>query len=59
MKDELKKINNTTQVIRTLDKMRLAMLLFDIKNNSNKYPNDIDGWVQWLNKDSGDNVFDI
>lgn len=56
MKDEYGRINNKAQVIRELDKLRIAYLLNDIKSNPDKYPNTTMEWVEWLNMDSGDNL---
>jgi hypothetical protein len=56
MKDEYGRINNKAQVIRELDKLRMAYLLNDIKSNPDKYPNTTMEWVEWLNMDSGDNL---
>lgn len=56
MKDEYGRINNKAQVIRSLDKLRMAYLLDDIKKNQDKYPNDTMEWVEWLNTDSGDSI---
>ena len=39
MKDEYGRVNNKAQVIRSLDKFRMAYLLNDIKSNPDKYPN--------------------
>lgn len=54
MKDEFGREQNNSQAIRSLDKVRMAMFLQDIKGNPDKYPNDRSGWVEWLNKNSGD-----
>lgn len=56
MKDEYGRIEDKAHVIRSLDKLRMAHLLNDIKNYSEKYPNDVNGWLEWLNKDSGDSI---
>lgn len=56
MKDEYGRINNKAQVIRELDKLRMAYLLNDIKSNPDKYPNTAMEWVEWINMDSGDNL---
>lgn len=53
MKDEYGRVNNKSQVIRELDKLRLAYLLDDIKSNPDKYPSDRMEWLEWLNADSG------
>lgn len=54
MKDEFGREQNNSQAIRSLDKVRMAMFLQDIKNNPDNYPNDRSSWVEWLNKNSGD-----
>ena len=56
MKDEYGRIYNKTQVIRSLDKLRMAYLLNDIKSNLDKYPNTTMEWLEWLNMDSGDSI---
>lgn len=54
MKDEYGRTNNKAQAIRSLDKLRMAYFLKDISDNPIKYPKDINGWLEWLNTDSGD-----
>lgn len=44
---------NKAQVIHGLDKLKMAYLLDDIKKNPEKYPNNRDGWIDWLNLASG------
>lgn len=56
MKDEYGRINNKSQVIRSLDKVRMAWLLNDIKENPDKYPNTRTEWFEWLNQDSGNSL---
>lgn len=56
MKDECERANNKAQSIRNLDKLRMAYLLKDISDNPSRYPKDINGWVEWLNADSGDSI---
>lgn len=56
MRDDYGRINNKAQVIRELDKLRMAYLLNDIKSNPDKYPSTTMEWVEWLNMDSGDNL---
>ena len=56
MKDEYGRINNKAQVIRNLDKLRMAHLFNDMKSNPEKYPNSVGEWIEWLNKDSGDSI---
>ena len=59
MRDEYGRDNNKAQAIRSLDKVRMAHLLNDIKNNPDKYPENVEGWIIWLNKKSGDNIFSL
>ena len=56
MKDKDGRINNKAQVIRNLDKLRMAHLFNDMKSNPKKYPNSVEEWIEWLNKDSGDSI---
>lgn len=59
MVDEFGRTNNKAQAIKELDKLRLAYLLDDIKNNPDKYPDNRMDWLEWLNKDSGSNMDDF
>ena len=54
--DEYGRINNKAQAIRSLDKLRMAHLFNDMKSNPEKYPNSVEEWLEWLNKDSGDSI---
>jgi len=56
MVDQFGRTNNKAQVIRELDKLRMAYLLDDIKKNPDKYPDNRMDWVEWLNKESGNNM---
>lgn len=56
MRDAYGRIKNKSQVIRNLDKLRLAYLFDDVKRNPDKYPSDRIRWLEWLNADSGDNL---
>ena len=56
MKDEYGRINNRAQAIRSFDNLRLAYLMKDVLENPNKYPQNINDWLEWLNADSGDSV---
>lgn len=56
MKDEFGRTNNKAQAIRSLDKLRMAHLLRDIAENPNKYPKDVNSWIEWLNAESGDSI---
>lgn len=56
MKDEYGRINNKSQAIRRLDKIRMAHLLNSIKQHPDKYPDTIAEWIEWLNMDSGDTI---
>ncbi len=56
MKDEFGRKQNKSQAIRSLNKLSMAMFLEDIKENPNKYPNNISNWIEWLDEDSGDSI---
>jgi len=56
MVDQFGRTNNKAQAIRELDKLRMAYLLDDIKRNPDKYPDNRMDWVEWLNKESGNNM---
>lgn len=56
MRDEYGRINNKTQAIRSLDKLRMAHLLDDISSKPEKYPQNVNEWLDWLNKESENNV---
>ena len=34
----------------------MAHLFNDMKNHPEKYPDNVERWLEWLNKDSGDSV---
>lgn len=56
MRDEYGRINNKAQAIRSLDKLRMAHLLDDISGKPEKYPQNVNEWLDWLNKESGNDV---
>ena len=56
MKDEYGRIDNKAQVIRRLNKVRMAYLFNDMKEHPEKYPNSRSEWLDWLNKDSGETL---
>ena len=56
MRDECGKIKNRAQVIRSLDKLRMAHFLALIVENPNKYPKSTVEWLEWLNADSGESI---
>lgn len=56
MRDEYGIINNRVQVIRSLDKLRLAHLLTLIVENPEEYPKNTMEWLDWLNAESGDSI---
>ena len=56
LKDEYGRIEDKAHVIRSLDKLRMAHLFNDMKNNPEKYPDNVERWLEWLNKDSGDSI---
>ena len=61
VKDEYGRVDNKAQAIRGLDNLRLSYLLNDIKSNPDKYkyPDDPTGWLEWLNKESGEYVLHL
>lgn len=56
MRDEYGRIDNRAQVIRSLDKLRLAHLLSIIVENPQEYPKSTIEWLDWLNAESGENI---
>ncbi|KAI4445363.1 hypothetical protein C823_007870 [Eubacterium plexicaudatum ASF492] len=56
MRDEYGRINNRAQIIRSLDKLRLAHFLTLIVENPEEYPKNTMEWLDWLNAESGDNI---
>lgn len=56
MRDEYGRINNRAQVIRSLDKLRLAHFLTLIVENPEEYPKNTMEWLDWLNAESGDSI---
>lgn len=56
MKDEFGRKQNKAQVIRSLDKTKMATLLQNIQENPDKYPGDRSGWIEWLNAGSGNSI---
>lgn len=56
MKDEYGRIEDKAHVIRSLDKLRMAHLFNNIKSHPEKYPDNVNDWLEWLNKDSGDTI---
>lgn len=59
MKDKHGRMDNRAQVIRGLDKLRMAHLLNDMRENPGKYPEGVDAWLEWLNQESGDSIFEL
>ena len=61
MKDEYGCVDNKAKAIRSLDELRLSYLLNDIKSNPDKYkcPDDPEGWLEWLNKEIGEDVLHL
>lgn len=47
---------NRMQVIRKMDKLRVAMLLEGIVNHPEYYPCNREGWLRWLNELAGDSI---
>lgn len=56
MRDEYGRINNRAQIIRSLDKLRLAHFLTLIVENPEEYPKNTMEWLDWLNAESGDSI---
>lgn len=56
MRDEYGRIDNRAQVIRSLDKLRLAHFLALIVENPEEYPKNIIEWLDWLNAESGKSI---
>lgn len=56
MRDKYGRINNRAQVIRSLDKIRLAHFLTLIVENTEEYPKNTMEWLDWLNAESGDSI---
>lgn len=56
MRDEYGRINNRAQVIRSLDKLRLAHFLTLIVEDPEEYPKNTMEWLDWLNAESGDSI---
>lgn len=56
MRDEYGRIDNRAQVIRSLDKLRLAHFLTLIVENPEKYPKNTIEWLEWLNAESRDSI---
>lgn len=59
MLDDFGRASNKAQAIRNMDKLRMAYLFDDMQKNSEKYPSTREEWLEWLNKDSGNNIFDL
>lgn len=53
--DILKQLFIQALNIKNLDKLRMAQLLNDIKWN----PNNVTGWLDWLNQNSGDSITNL
>ena len=56
MKDEYGRTDNKAQVIRSLDKVRMAWLFQDMREHPEKYPKNRAEWFDWLNEDSGETL---
>ena len=59
MLDEYGRVNNKAQAIRSMDKLRMAYLFYDMQKNPAKYPSTREEWLEWLNKYSGNNIDDL
>lgn len=56
MKDEYGRINNRSQAIRNLNKIKMAHLVNRIKQQPDKYRDTVEVWIEWLNMESGDTI---
>lgn len=56
MKDENEVVLNRLQAIRKMNKIHLAHLLNFIKNNPEKYPDNVNEWLEWMSKESENRV---
>lgn len=56
MRGEYGRIDNRGQVIKSLDKLRLAHFLLLIVENPDQYPKSTVEWLDWLNADSGESI---
>lgn len=59
MQDEYGRVLNKAEAIRGMDKLRMAVLLHDVKSHPEKYPSTREEWLAWLNKDSGSIATDL
>lgn len=59
MRDEYGRKNNRLQAMRSLNPIDMANLLSDIAENPNKYPKTAQEWLDWFDKESGDNIFNL
>ena len=56
MKNITNKTQNTADIIRELDKVRMAHLFNKIYNHKNEYPDSVEKWLEWLNKKGGNTI---
>lgn len=52
--------DNRAKAIRTMDKLRLSMLLEDISQHKEKYPKSKEEWLDWLNAEKkSSNIYEL
>ena len=52
--------NSRAKAIKTMDKLRLAMLLEDISKHKEKYPESKEEWLNWLNAEKkSSNIYEL
>lgn len=56
MKDEFGRINNRHQAIGEFSLIDLAYLLNMISRYPTEYPNNYEGWKDWLRQASGEDI---
>lgn len=59
MKDRFGRINNRHQTIGELDLIDMAYFLTMVSNYTSCYPNDYDGWKDWLEKESEEGIYNL
>lgn len=56
MKDRFGRINNRHQAIGEFSLIDLAYLFSMISRYPTEYPNDYEGWKDWLQQESGEDI---
>lgn len=52
--------DNRAKAIRSMDKLRLAMLLEDVSQHKEKYPKSKEEWLNWLNAEKkSSNIYEL